>query len=156
MGKPGPCAMFKDLPSSKILKQITRLNNIAGESHRAYKLDSTKFSKIELFLIQKNVHGPSVGLKKFWRQDLPTLKFHNDDIGFVCTRIQVDNKADVEKCPSKILVHKTAGGAIEIDCLNKHSSEILKELARVTEAKNVKADDIPVLVAPAEYVQNNR
>lgn len=153
MGKPGPCAMFRDLPSSKILKQIARLNNIAGTPERAFKFDSSKISKVEMFLIHKNVHGPSVGLKKFWRQDLPTLKFHNDDIAFVMNRISASTKAEVAKCPSKIVVHKTDGGVIELDCADKHSTDILRQLAKLTGAKNVMAEDIPVIVAPPEYIQ---
>ncbi|ABN66944.2 predicted protein [Scheffersomyces stipitis CBS 6054] len=151
MAKSGSCAMFKGLPSSRILKQITRLNAIAGTSESAYKFDASKYTKIELFLQQKNIHGPAVGLKKFWRQNLPTLKFHNDDIQFSLTRIQAETAAEVAACPSKIVVHSVdPASKIEIDCKGKHSSVILNELVEATKATNVPIEEIPVLRPPQQ------
>ncbi|KAK6458385.1 uncharacterized protein RJT20DRAFT_31326 [Scheffersomyces xylosifermentans] len=151
MAKGSGCSMFKDLPSSRILKQITRLNNIAGTTESAYKFDQSKYAKIELFLQQRNIHGPAVGLKKFWRLNLPTLKFHNDDLQFVLTRIATESKADVAACPSKIIVHGVdPKDNLEIDCAGKHSSVILQELVKATGAVGVPADEIPRIKTPQE------
>lgn len=141
------CAMFKNLPTSKVLKQIARLNNIAGTPETAYKFDP-KYKKIELLLIQKSVHGPSIGLKKFWRQHLPTLKFHNDDINFTLTRIHTETKEDLKKCPAKIIVYDEANQKIELECANKQASDILNELVKLTSAQPVPETQIPTIRAP--------
>lgn len=142
-------SMFKNLPTSKVLKQIARLNNIAGTPETAFKFPS-KYNKIELLLIQKLVHGPSIGLKKFWRNNLPTLKFHNDETEFCLTRIKTKNKADLEKCPTKILVHSQNNEVIEIDCANKTAYEILKNLVKRTGANSVPAKEIPIIKEPTQ------
>ncbi|ODV82279.1 uncharacterized protein CANTADRAFT_31941, partial [Suhomyces tanzawaensis NRRL Y-17324] len=141
-------SMFKDFPSSRILKQIARLNKIAGTSETAYKIDLSKFAKVELYLIQKNIHGPSVGLRKFWRHNLPTLKFHNSELPFVMTRISAETPEEVAKCPAKIVVHGSNSEKFEINCANKHSSAILDELVKITGAVNVPEAEIPTLKAP--------
>ncbi|KAK6460948.1 hypothetical protein DFJ63DRAFT_212131 [Scheffersomyces coipomensis] len=151
MSAASSCSMFKNSPSSKILKQIYRLNLIAGNPENAYKLNPEKYSKIELFLIQKNVHAQSVGLKKFWKDFLPTLKFHNDDIDFIMTRIKVNNKAEAAACPAKILVHgKDQKDNVEIDCANLHSSKILRQLVTKTGAVNIPLEEIPRIRDPNE------
>lgn len=144
MAKVGSTAMFKGLPSSRTWKQAARLNQIAGTPQTAYKFDP-KYTKIELLLIQKNVFAPAFGLRRFWRQNLPTLKFHNDDVDFVLTRIATKTKEDLVKCPTKIILHHADGSVQELDCSNKHSNKILKELVALSEAKAVPKEEIPVV-----------
>lgn len=141
--------MFKNLPASRILKQITRLNNIAGTTENAFKF-SSKYTKIELFLIKDNIFGQAIGLKKFWRNNLPTLKFHNEDVNFVLTRINTTTKEDLAKCPTKIVIHDNADKKYEIDCANKLVSDILKEVVQVTEATPVPSSEIPVIATPQQ------
>lgn len=144
MAKAASTAMFKGLPSSRIWKQAARLNQIAGTPETAYRF-GPKYTKIELLLIQKSVHAPAFGLRRFWRQNLPTLKFHNDNVDFVLTRIATKTKEDLAKCPTKIILHHADGSAQELDCSNKHSNKILQELVALAEATAVPAEEIPVV-----------
>lgn len=144
MAKVGSAAMFKGLPSSRIWKQQARLNQIAGSPSTAFKFDP-KYTKVELLLIEKSVLAPAFGLRRFWRQNLPTLKFHNDNVDFVLTRIATKTKEDLAKCPTKIVLHLADGSTQELDCSNKNSSKILKELVKVTGATPVPEEEIPVL-----------
>lgn len=149
MGKASSSSMFKNLPSSRILKQITRLNNIAGTPETAFKF-SPKYTKLELFLIKQNVSGSAIGLKKFWRNNLPTLKFHNEDVNFVLTRINTTTKEDIAKCPTKIVVYDNASNKHEIDCADKQVSDILAEVIKATEATQIPEKEIPVIATPQQ------
>lgn len=145
-------SMFKDLPKSRILRQIARLNLIAGTPETAYKL-GPEIKKLEIILILKNVYKPAAGLKQFWRKNLPILKFHNDHVDFVATRVRAQDKEEVAKVPSKIIVHGTDGSKKDIDCLFTSHSDILAKLVEVTQATPVDAAEIPVLAVPKEHLQ---
>lgn len=145
-------SMFKDLPKSRILRQIARLNLIAGTPKTAYKL-GPEVKKLELILILKNVFKPAAGLKHFWRKNLPVLKFHNDHVDFVATRVRAKTKEEVAKVPSKIIVHGTDGSKKDIDCIFTSNSEILAKLVEVTKATPVEAAEIPVIEVPKEHLQ---
>ena len=133
-------------PSKRLLKQIGRLNKIAGSTENAYKL-GPKFTKLELFLINNTNQPASTGLKQFWRNHLPAIKFHNEDLTVVLTRINA-TKEEVSKVPAKIKCFGDAGSVQEIDCLDKPESEILKQLFKVTEAQPVDASEIPYIETP--------
>lgn len=137
--------MFKSLPKLRILRQIERLNLIQGTPRNAFRFNPDQVSKIELVLIQKNIHEPAIGLRKFWRENLPTLKFHNDDINFVVSRVQVKNKEEVKKCPIKIIVHQVTGDKIDINCAHLNQSRILSKLVKATNATNV-SDIVPFTI----------
>lgn len=134
--------MFKGLPINKLSKQMARLNLIAGTPQNAYKLDP-QFKKVELILLHKNIFGPSLGMKKFWRHNLPVLKFHNDDVDFVLTRVRASTKAEIAQVPTKIILHDAQGQKTEFDCANAHSNEILERLVKATKAKPVPSSEIP-------------
>lgn len=133
--------MFKDLPVLRILKQISRLNLIAGNSSNAYKL-GPQVKKVELILQEKNVYGPAAGLKKFWRKHLPTLKFHNYDTDISMTRVR-SKPEEAAKVPAKIVVYDEAGQKQELDCKNLDESVILQKLVKLTQATPVPEADIP-------------
>lgn len=141
---PGPSAMFKNLPKSAIGRQISRLNMISGSPETAFRFNPD-IRKIELYLIKDSVLGSAIGLKKFWRQNLPTLKFHNQDVDFLVTRIKTQQKEDLLKCPTKILIYYSNSNKSEIECSNKHHSDILKELVDATGAAPVPESEIPVM-----------
>lgn len=136
--------MFKNLPVSPVLKQIARLNMIAGNPSNAFKFGS-QCKKVELILQEKGVFGPAVGLKRFWRQNLPVLKFHNYDTDFFLTRVRAENKEDIKKIPAKIIVHEENGGKQEVDCKGLDNQAILAKLVEVTQATPVPEADIPVV-----------
>lgn len=139
---------FKDLPTSPVLRQVARLNKIAGTPATAFRFDPLKVREIEVFLTQKNAHPPSKGLRKFWKENMPTLRFHNDDVGFAMTRIAVNKDEDLAKMKAKIVVHTTNDGSQSINCANKDQSVILDELVKLTEAKPVPEAEIPVISNP--------
>lgn len=127
------------LPTSRILKQAARLDIISGAMPpaRAYKLgDAVK--KIELVMISKNVYKGDAGLKYFWRIDLPVLKFHNDDVEYVVTRVRA-SKEEIPQVPCCILVHEAGGNVQKIDCRNHFHSEILDKLVAATGATEIPA-----------------
>lgn len=146
-------SMFKGAPSKPLLKQIYRLNLISGASTKAYKLDSSKYKTVELMLALKSVYGPAAGLKKFWRENLPALKFHNEDVNFVVTRVRPnsDSHQDICAIPNKIIVHDASGNKSEIDCKGKHASNILRKLVQLTNAEKVADSEIPRLEFPNQY-----
>lgn len=144
MTKRGLAAMFRAAPSSPILRQVYRLNLISGTPKTAYRL-GPEVKKVELFVISKNAYGPTAGLKKFWREYLPTLKFHNDDVNFVVTRIRPETKEEIKKVPSKIVVYDANNKETTIDCLGKHSSNIFRQLKKATNATPVPESEIETI-----------
>ncbi|CAH2354499.1 54S ribosomal protein Mrp49p, mitochondrial [[Candida] railenensis] len=145
--------MFRNLPKSRIAKQAARLNQIAGTSENAYKL-GPKYSKMEIFLINQTPQRASVGLKQFWRQHLPTLKFHNDDFEFIMKRIKVEDTKEAEQCPVKIDLYEAQNqNKLTIDCSFKSESEILEEIIKSTEAAPVDSKDIPKLELKKKSVE---
>lgn len=137
--------MFKGAPSSPILKQIYRLNLISGTQKTAYRL-GPDVKKIELFLISKNTYGPTAGLKRFWRDYLPSLKYHNDDVNFVVTRVRPETKEDIVKVPSKIVVYDANNKeTTTIDCLGKHASNIFRKLKQATNATPVPESELETI-----------
>lgn len=120
---------------------------IAGSSKNAYRLgENTK--KIELVLLEKNIIGPRTGLKNFLKLQLPTLKFHNDNVDFFCTRVRATTKEDIAKVPTKIIIHDASSNKTEIDCHSLDENKILKKLVAATGATPVPESEIPHLQHP--------
>lgn len=139
--------MFKNLPTSSLAKQISRINMIAGTPKNAYRFgDNTK--KIEVILLEKNIIGPRTGLRKFLKLQLPTLKFHNENVDFFCTRVRATSKDDIAKVPTKIVIHDASNNKTEIDCHALDEQKILKKLIKATEATRVPESEIPHLQHP--------
>lgn len=141
--------MFKGLPTSKLLKQIARLNLISGTPKTAFKL-GPQVQKIELVLLYKNIYKKGSGLKRFWRYNLPALKFHNENVDFVLTRVKGNDKSEIAKVPSKIIIHKTDGTKSELDCALQTNSEILKKVVKATDAVLVPQEEIPTVATPED------
>ncbi|KAG7192152.1 uncharacterized protein KQ657_002517 [Scheffersomyces spartinae] len=144
-----PAAMFKNLPASRILKQIERLNLIAGTPENAFKFQPNVKS-IELFLLKAPVQGPHIGLKRFWRQNLPTLQFHNPDVDFIMTRIKVEDKADLKKVPARVVI-SGEGESKVLNCLEKSQQQILNELVELTGATSIPIEEIPIISKPDSH-----
>lgn len=134
--------VFGEFPRNKALKQIARINFIAGTPTTAFKLGPLT-KKVELMIVHKNAWGASLGLKRFWQLNLPTLKFHNDDVEFVVTKVRATLKEEIAKAPTKIIVHDANTGSKEINCAHKDSSDILAELVKTTNATSVPEEEIP-------------
>lgn len=147
--------MFKTLPRSQVLKQIARANIISGTPATAFRLDLKKVSRLELVLVQKVHNYASTGLKNFWRQNLPTLRFHNDDIEFVMTRYGVTSKEELAQIVSKIIVHSPDGTNLQINCANVDAPGILDLVVKATNAVSIPELDIPSIETPPQYIQKN-
>lgn len=143
--------MFKGLPTSKILKQIARLNNISGTPKTAFKL-GPQVKKIELIILHKNIYKASSGLKRFWRYNLPVLKFHNDDIDFLLTRVRANTKDEIAQVPTKIVIHRADGSKGELDCAMQTHNEILKKLVQATGAAPVAPEDLHTIPVPEDHL----
>lgn len=141
--------MFKGLPTSKILKQIARLNNISGTPKTAFKF-GPQVKKIELIILQKNIYKSSSGLKRFWRYNLPVLKFHNDNVDFLLTRVRAKTKEEIAQVPTKIVIHKDDGSKGEVDCAMQTHNEILKKLVKATDAVPVAAENLSTIATPED------
>ncbi|OBA24085.1 hypothetical protein METBIDRAFT_30437 [Metschnikowia bicuspidata var. bicuspidata NRRL YB-4993] len=95
----------------------------------------------------------SIGLNHFWKWNLPTLKFHNENIDFVVTRIQPETDEDYPKIPSAIFVHKAGDKMTRVECNGKTHEWILKNLVSATGATRVPVEDIPHIPLPKVRLQ---
>ncbi|WPK25502.1 hypothetical protein PUMCH_002819 [Australozyma saopauloensis] len=141
--------MIKDLAQAlprhnKLLRQITRLNIIAGTPETAFKF-GPELKKLEVVIYSKNILAHGAGLKKFWKLNLPTLKFHNDDVDFVVTRVRPTKREDFDKIPLEVRLHQENGKMQKVDCTNKDNESILREVVEMMNAKLVAEKDIPTL-----------
>lgn len=134
--------MYRLLPKSSLSRQIGRLNLIAGTPQTAFKF-GPNVKKIELILLEKNIMGPNIGLKKFWRYNLPTLKFHNDEVEFFCTRVRATTKDEIAIAPAKVIIHDSSNTKIELDCKSLDNETILENIVLATRALPVAEADIP-------------
>lgn len=121
-----------------------RINKIHGDTSNAYKFDP-KYQKFELIFPQTRVYRPSMGLRQFWKHNLPTLKFHNFDREFLVKKIATENDEDLKKCPVKLTVYDDKQKLFEIKCDDTEHSEILKKLVEMTEAQPVSESEIKAL-----------
>lgn len=136
--------MFLGLPSSRLLRQATRINKIHGDSSTAYSFDP-KFQKFELIFPQQRVHKPSIGIRQFWKHNLPTLKFHNFDKEFQVRKVATESPEELAKCPVKLVVYDENLNKFEIDCQGIDQSEILSKLIQQTDAKAVPQEELNAL-----------
>lgn len=141
--------MIKDLVQAlprhnKLLRQITRLNLIAGTPSTAFRFGPS-LKKLEVVLYSKNIRGHGAGLKKFWKLNLPTLKFHNDNVDFVVTRVRPNKREDFDTIPLEVRLHQQDGAVTKIACRNKDHEEILREVVESTGASSVPEIEIPVV-----------
>lgn len=139
---------FRNLPSSPVLRQVARLNKIAGTPETAFRMDPLKVRAIELVLVQKNVHQPSLGLRKFWKEHLPTLQFHNNDVNFTMTRVKTQTKEDLAKVPALVVIHKINDDKVVVNCLDRSPKDILRRVVHATGATPVPEADIPRVEPP--------
>lgn len=130
--------------NNKLLKQITRLNQIAGLPETAYRF-GPNLRKLEVVIYSKGILSHAAGLKKFWKLNLPTLKFHNEGVDFVVTRVRPTTREDFNKIPLEVRLHQEDGSVSKVDCVNKDNSAILREVVELTKAEQVPEESIPVV-----------
>ncbi|GEQ70031.1 hypothetical protein JCM33374_g3707 [Metschnikowia sp. JCM 33374] len=143
---------LKGLPGHKILRQVARLNLISGDSNTAFKLPSN-VKKLEVLIMNKAVNRRMVGLNQFWKWNLPTLRFHNDNVDFVVTRIKPEVKEEYPRVPCAIFIHKKAGDVTRIECNDRSASWIVKSIVNATGAQVVPKEEIPHIPLPKVRLQ---
>lgn len=137
--------------NNKLLRQITRLNIIAGSPETAYRF-GPDLKKLEVVIYSKNILGHAAGLKKFWKLNLPTLKFHNDAVDFVVTRVKPTKREDFDTIPLQVRLHNQDGSVSKLDCVNKSNLVILSEVVALTGATAVPVAEIPVIHRYKDHV----
>lgn len=126
-------SMLRGYPKARIPRQAQRINSINGTSQNAFIFNG--ISKLELILPLTRSYGPAIGIRKFWKLHLPTIKFHNDNLQVLVKHVdaQPDELAQV---PVKLIAHNGTN-KVEIDCKNKHYDDILTSVIEATNAKPV-------------------
>ncbi|CAI5760183.1 unnamed protein product [Candida verbasci] len=140
--------------NSTIRKQIIKLNNLTGTKETAFKFNPS-FSKFEMWIYLQNSipHPPSNGLKQFFVDYLPTLRFHNPDFEYkINTIMNVESESQLNKIPLKLKL--SGDDTVEIDCKGKSGSDILKELTEKGKLMPVSEEDIPKIPLNPDTKEN--
>ncbi|KAG5417985.1 MRP49 [Candida metapsilosis] len=138
----------KNKYNPNLLKQIKRINNLRGKPENSYKFDASKYKELELFVYQQRpfVYKPANGIRYFWKESLPTLRYHNPDVQFTVTNVTVENEEDLPKLPLKLQIHgQSEENNSVIDCASKPPHQIFSELIKVTNARKLAEEEIPKL-----------
>lgn len=130
----------KGLPTSRVWKQLARFNEIANYEGSAYQFPQV--DKLELVFKNHTAYG-HMGARKFWRNNLPTVNFHNPDMGIEVKRVQCETKEQQHQCPSVLKVHFKDGNVKEIDCKDRQHADIMTELVDVAKGVAVPDEQIP-------------
>lgn len=99
-----------------------------------------------------------MGIRKFWKEYLPSVKFYNPDVAINVKRISLSaGETDKEKikqlendmklikqCPATITVEyqDLQTPKVVLDCIGKHSNDILKEFVESTKAEPVPPQEL--------------
>lgn len=135
--------MFKGMPVARIPKQFTRLNLLANFPESAVRMP-TSVKSLDLVFKDDNKHG-HMGAKKFWRNNLPTIQFHNPSLPITVTRVHASTDEESLKCPAQLTVSLENGETHKIDMKHRFYNDIMAELKEVTGAEPVPELEIPVL-----------
>lgn len=141
--------MIKDIVQAlprhnRLMRQITRLNLISGTPATAYRF-GLGLKKLEVVIYSKNILTHAAGLKKFWKLNLPTLKFHNDNVDFVVTRVRPTKREDFNTIPLEVRLHQQDGQVTKITCTSKDNETILRDVVASTGATPVPVEEIPTV-----------
>lgn len=123
------------LPRQGLNRQITRLNAIANGPGAV--LVSNNVAKINL--VFKDGFKPG---KRFWRQTLPQVQFHNPSLPISVTKFPKDE--DSSKL-SELIVEFKDGQQKKAFIGDKPFESIIDDLIKLTDAKPVPQEDIPIL-----------
>ncbi|ODQ56723.1 hypothetical protein WICANDRAFT_107655 [Wickerhamomyces anomalus NRRL Y-366-8] len=128
-------SMFPGLTASRFTRQITRLNLISSGPGSVTVGQNVK--NVELLFKRLNTDG-HMGARKFWRENLPRVQFHNPALPIQVTRVEVANASEHAKVPAILKVTYADGKTAQVDVKNKHSSDILNDFINLTGAKPAK------------------
>lgn len=85
-------------------------------------------------------------MRKFWKENLKTIYFHNPELPIEVKRIECPTKDEQLQCPCLIKVHFKDGKVENVDGKDQHSSKIMQQLVEVTGAEKVPAEEIDLFV----------
>lgn len=139
--------LLQGLPSLKHLRQSARLNLISNNPECTFRLPA-RVKKVELQLLTSHMWYRSHGLKKFWRQYLPALKFHNDSVSYVVRRVAAETPAEAAKVPILISLYDELGVFAKVNCNGVRLKEILDRVVASTGATPVPAEEMPASPLP--------
>ncbi|ODQ67970.1 mitochondrial MRP49p [Nadsonia fulvescens var. elongata DSM 6958] len=128
--------------NKQITKQISALNRIC-RGPGAVKLPND-ITGLKLQFKYQNSNG-HMGAKKFWRETLPQIQFHNPAIPMAVIRTEAATVEENQTIPATLLVRYSNGEEKSLDIKEKHSSVILNEFIQLTKAQKVAEKDIPYL-----------
>lgn len=90
-------------------------------------------TKLTLLMAFKNKNG-QMGCRKFWRQHLPSIQFHNP-------HLQIEVRRSHEETRAIMQIDQTSGDPIFLDMQYKQASDICQELFQKIHAVPVKPSD---------------
>lgn len=130
------------LPKSRVPRQLAFLNRIA-RGPGAVKLPSN-IQAINLAFKFQNSNG-HMGPRKFWRENLPQVQFHNPSIPISVQRKWATNNEEKSSIPATLTILFSDGSQKSVNVQHKHSSDILAQFIEITGATPVPLEDQPLL-----------
>ncbi|GMM38487.1 mitochondrial 54S ribosomal protein [Saccharomycopsis crataegensis] len=155
------------MSAGRATRNLTHILSISSPSNKASIIKLPPLiTDVSLTFKKKNSDG-HMGIRKFWQNYLPTIKFYNQSLPMNVTRItlnEIDTKkargvkdlpvdseeakkleSDIKllaKCPAKITISYQGGKSVELDCKWKRSEIILEEFTKLTKAVPVAEEEI--------------
>ncbi|KAK7207483.1 hypothetical protein BZA70DRAFT_271430 [Myxozyma melibiosi] len=127
--------------SSRITRQIAHLKKIAlGKA----AVEVPKMTSLSLEFKIRNSHG-HMGARKFWKEHLPSLQFHNPEVPMTVKLIpEPASEKEAMRAPSVLRAEFSNRAPVVIDMKNRQSEEILAEFIEASQSKPVKLQTFPV------------
>ncbi|KAK9468148.1 hypothetical protein V1512DRAFT_258862 [Lipomyces arxii] len=119
-------------------KFLTRLSVGQGAVRLPYNATSLtlKFKTL-------NKYG-HMGARKFWKEYLPKIQFHNPNLAISVIRTSPQSKEDEENEPASLSVIFNDRPPFELDIKNMRSEAILHQFINGTSAEQVNLNKFPV------------
>ncbi|KAK9479293.1 hypothetical protein V1514DRAFT_328975 [Lipomyces japonicus] len=84
-----------------------------------------------------------MGARKFWREYLPQIRFHNPSLAIEVSREHATTIEEHQKAPALLTVDYADQPSLTLDIKNKLSKVILEEFVNLTDAKLVAITTAP-------------
>ncbi|KAH3687050.1 hypothetical protein WICPIJ_001963 [Wickerhamomyces pijperi] len=127
--------MSSALPKSKLARHITRLN-LLSTGPGSVKVSPTVES-IELIFKQRSPKG-HLGARKFWRENLPRIQYHNPHLSITVRRIEPETKKQESEIPALLKINYNNGQESKITKIKYlFNEDILQKFVKLTDAKAV-------------------
>lgn len=134
--------MTAALPKSRVARQLARLNAIACGPGAVRVPPSVVGVHLSFKFQYENGH---MGPRKFWRENLPQVQFHNPGLSISVERKYANSVDDTATIPAHLSIKFQDGKEQVINVQHKHSNEILKSFIEATGATVIPVEEQPVL-----------